>query len=807
MKELGLDPRQYKYLKSDEKSTTLQHKKGHTVTIAHDVLSPKNQAILKALAATNSNESTEQHKMAAGGKVPGQPGYAEADEYYQENNERNYASNAGLPCLNPNCKSHGVPHPNCRCYSGGESFSKGGKVGHFCSTSREHQPDCEYSRQSPQGQDVRRGDMNMAKKEAKGRAEEERYIKPNMKGMAEGGQPTPQPMQQPTIKPANIARPETGWGAIIQKADGGPIHESWNGDRPEAKNSNGKPMAKGGDIQLDSPGMVSSEQCYACGGPARKMYADPEGPVDNNDQAPSYLQANPGDQAQDDMQAQTNANLPEGKPNMKTGLEETLEKHPKIANALEQIQNFVSRNNDRGLGSDVQAAQDMQKAGQVLPAANDQAPPAPPAPPIVSTDQDPGIVANGDQEPDTSMPPNYKPMPVQNIAPADYQKVVQQELMNETNAFHQDLVNGHIDPKTMHDLMWKDDKGNDKSTLSKIGTVFGMMLAGAGSGLSHQPNAMLALMQKQIDNDLDAQKQSKVNAINYLRMNQQNEMNKANIRLTNANANNMNLEANQKAYALARSQMQIASFHKIMQDTANLPPGSDARNKAEAMMPLLFQSMNNENSNIIDRAAMAATVAKYGQQANSGNENAYQQQQNGLRWGGMGAMADVNDQRHIPGIAGQASQPIPQGIKDQVHAMNVLDAKGKDLLAFAKQHAGTWNPQTRAQAEQKLEEMKNFYNGSIEGGALTAGRLKWYDEQFKKSPTDILPQLMGSTKRLEEVVNSNQMRRDLQLRDLGFPKQAPMNGSVRMVHPNGQIGSIPAENVEKAIKLGYKRAQ
>jgi len=50
-----------------------------------------------------------------------------------------------LPCLNPSCKSHGKPHPNCRCYSGSESgyFSDGGEVG-FCSAEREHNQDCEY---------------------------------------------------------------------------------------------------------------------------------------------------------------------------------------------------------------------------------------------------------------------------------------------------------------------------------------------------------------------------------------------------------------------------------------------------------------------------------------------------------------------------------------------------------------------------------------------------------------------------------------------------------------------------------------
>jgi len=52
----------------------------------------------------------------------------------------NAAYRRNLPCLNPNCKSHGRSHPNCRCYG----FAEGGEVGNFCSEAREHNPDCEY---------------------------------------------------------------------------------------------------------------------------------------------------------------------------------------------------------------------------------------------------------------------------------------------------------------------------------------------------------------------------------------------------------------------------------------------------------------------------------------------------------------------------------------------------------------------------------------------------------------------------------------------------------------------------------------
>lgn len=52
------------------------------------------------------------------------------------------AYDAGLPCKNPSCASHGKPHPNCRCYDG--NMAEGGEVQHFCATNKAHNNDCEY---------------------------------------------------------------------------------------------------------------------------------------------------------------------------------------------------------------------------------------------------------------------------------------------------------------------------------------------------------------------------------------------------------------------------------------------------------------------------------------------------------------------------------------------------------------------------------------------------------------------------------------------------------------------------------------
>lgn len=95
------------------------------------------------------------------------------------------------------------------------------------------------------------------------------------------------------------------------------------------------------------------------------------------------------------------------------------------------------------------------------------------------------------------------------------------EVLQERNNTAQDLMEGQIHPKTYGDLF------ASKDTLGKIGTMFGLLLGGAGSGLTGQPNALLKMMDKTIERDLDAQKTSAANRQNFYKIRQQQVMNEA----------------------------------------------------------------------------------------------------------------------------------------------------------------------------------------------------------------------------------------------------------------------------------------
>lgn len=172
MSKIALDLKDFKHVKSDKDTTTLQHKQGHQLTISHKSLKPEFKSQLQALAGGTKDgplsaepsmlppSEARDNAVAFGrgeGKSVGQQMSEGLDNAGKELSKLNPFHKAeggpvmmaqggtpyeqGLPCLNPHCKSHGRPHPNCRCYSG---MAEGGKAVRYCAHGTPHKPDCMY---------------------------------------------------------------------------------------------------------------------------------------------------------------------------------------------------------------------------------------------------------------------------------------------------------------------------------------------------------------------------------------------------------------------------------------------------------------------------------------------------------------------------------------------------------------------------------------------------------------------------------------------------------------------------------------
>jgi hypothetical protein len=327
---------------------------------------------------------------------------------------------------------------------------------------------------------------------------------------------------------------------------------------------------------------------------------------------------------------------------------------------------------------------------------------------------------------------------------------VNQLMHDETNKFISDVDAGHVQPKTMGQLF------HDKSLPGKIGTLFGLIVAGGGAGLTHTDNAVLGMMQKEINNDLQAQEANQKNRQNIMQVNGNN--------LTHlANAGKIGAETKQMQIAMSKAQANYYLYNQLAQQAGNLTNPQQA-SKAGQTLALMRTAMQQDNASAFAQAAGANALGNM--LHGNGNTTALKTGLYGPEAQELGG--DV-EQKTIPGVNGTAARPIQQHDRDQVQAMNVLDTKLKDIQGFAKQHQGSLDPNVLAQGRQKAAELVNFYNQSIQGGVLTEGRLAWLDSQINKNPTTIFQNMLGNNAKLQEVQNSNSMRRDSLLKSYGFP--------------------------------------
>lgn len=624
--------------------------------------------------------------------------------YHDENSARNHTVDAGLPCLNPHCKSHGQPHPNCKCYSGGgpgsEGFAKGGEVSklRYCAHGKPHKEDCEYSQGiSEQGKDVRYGNNSsnrddkeqanhFAKEEAKGRAENERQIKPKMKGMAEGGMTMPSMYAEGEEVHKDEPRPIPGGGTMPTPAD----HY-----REAARLAE-----KAGDSsQSNSPPIISD---------FNNIGGQPQAQQPNQSQPP------PDEAAPDQQDAQ-----------------------PQPAPAQAAPQQGAPNPNPRMLNVPQKVA-------------------------------------------DTQIPQNSTQLQQPPVHPATA------EALQENAAWEQDLNNGHITPKTYNDLMFYNKDGQEKTTLGKIGSIFGLMLSGAGSGLAHQPNMALHMMDNVIRNDLEAQKNSKDNARNYLKLNQERLLNDANVQNVLQSANytaaqkaSVLQDVAQKNYATQYMNMGSVAVYDQLQKLKKMQPGTQSYQQAAQTLMMMADAVHKNNG------AMAATLGQAGsdamgmygmttpgqggtQQVAQDPEETFKNNMQMLEQTGQKDRADSLRRKHLRGAPGFANSDVTQEYKDRYTSRALLDDKLNDVMNYAQQHKGSINPSVIQLGAQKAAEAARYYNKSVDNLGLTPGRMGWIDEQIKKNPTSLWQQLIGNQERLKEIRDSNSHQRDIELNKLGF---------------------------------------
>lgn len=324
------------------------------------------------------------------------------------------------------------------------------------------------------------------------------------------------------------------------------------------------------------------------------------------------------------------------------------------------------------------------------------------------------------------------------------------DLKLEDQNFNKDLMMGHITPETYSSLFAK------KDTLGKVGTLFGLIIGGAGSGLLKQENVVLKMMQKEIDNDLQAQIHSATNAQNFYRYNSEHQLRvaqaqklgteedliraqtakvPAEAKYLEAQTKLQNTEANTKAYALSRMQMNRAALHTMIEQTQKLPQGSPQRMQAEQALAMLSAGVQSENYDLADRAAAASALARIALNSSQSNpEQTFQQQQTALRVGGNKDMADFREQRHMPGIEGQSSIALTDKDRTEINHMQTLKGALQRFEVFVKDHSGSLSPSDRKTGQALAAQLQGAYRQATNGGVYKEGENKFIGSIIDQDP-------------------------------------------------------------------------
>jgi hypothetical protein len=298
--------------------------------------------------------------------------------------------------------------------------------------------------------------------------------------------------------------------------------------------------------------------------------------------------------------------------------------------------------------------------------------------------------------------------------------------------FHHDLYDGHVTAKNYHDMYAKNADGSDRGTLSKLGTIFGLLVGGAGSGLAHQQNALLGAWDKQISNDLEAQKSSKLNAQNFLRINQADIQNKMGAQVSAQQAQTL-------AEPIAHMNALRASYHKAVIDAQNLTQGSPEAYKAQQVLMSMKAELEGKISNIQDLGAMHASAMginigkpRQGNTGNGqGNSQSGSQGQSGQGPGQTGAKNDYSKDHILKPGANDSFTKVqyqPQFKDDKAMVATQLENASQADKAIDMIHEHL--PQMQANIKNIAHPSGNYQPaGSGFGGNTVSDAAKWIGDK------------------------------------------------------------------------------
>jgi len=804
MSKVKLDLSSFKHVKSDDKSTTLRHKDGHELTLAHTALSPQYRTQLEALSKVSKLDETpvqkqeEVQKMANGGTAfpPEYSAYAsnpfatvKNGKVYINNKEmppksieqqtqqiqQSQQSQADLAAQSRAAKAYETPQPMAQTPDGftpGQGLAithgmtttggmaEGGKVAKYCAYcgGMAHGGECYAEGGKIEEKEPKYLSQIKSESSAEGlkEAKQRKQMGMNPHGAViqvdkprkmyadpdEEVSQTDSAPEAPTMSQSPAQAETLRWQAEKAKEDAAQAQqEQAQSDTEKMDRSAYEQRLSEFNKGLSSPAQVS---------PQEQAIRDQYNQLVNGNKPMSAGMVN----------------APEGFFDPKTGMP------PKNfnPNIWEQAKTLVDKNSSNIQADKLQRAADFQQ-GEAARAEAGLAPRIP--------DQDIKDIFNGSaqapvpdanaKKPVSGLPAEMPSTNPENLAQAGFESgfrgiEAQQQAQSQLGQAQAKDYADQVQARQMmaaqyqtelqslnqerqnhiHDIQngyIDPDKYWDKH--SKIAAGLGMILAGFNP--TSRPNAAVDFLKNQMEMNLESQKANLGAKENLLGFNLRQFQN-----LRDAQDMTRIMQADILQNKLG---MEAAKATTPMAKAAAL----QAKSQLEQTYAPIFQqfairrAITNLSSgmNNMDPNVMAHTLS-YIEQVNP-------EQGKMLR------------ERFVPGI-GLAQRPISNDVMSQFNAHKNLDTALQDLRSWSSQHSGSLSPSQINIGMAKAMNVQNLYRDAINGGVFKKGEQEFIDQIIDSKPTKFFNSIRVLPK-LNEAVDANQRGLNTLKQSYGLPVQ------------------------------------
>lgn len=308
---------------------------------------------------------------------------------------------------------------------------------------------------------------------------------------------------------------------------------------------------------------------------------------------------------------------------------------------------------------------------------------------------------------------------------ADYQ-----ELEKERRDHMDDIRNNLINP----DKYWTGDPKTGQGGHSKIMAGLGMILAGFNP--TDNPNAAIGFLRQQMDANLEAQKQNLSSRHNLL-------------------AANLKQFGNLKDAADMTRIMQndvVAHMLQAKAAAAQGGPNGLAANAAKiALGPLM-----RESAQLQFQIGIRQTMAKLasGQAGDPSNTAAAEHMVNQMNTiPGMQEEAQRYAKKIVPGV-GVSTIEVESAVKAELIGKKNFDQMARHYVQWVKKNAGSIDPKVNAEGAAMAAELQGAYRQATHGGVFKEGEQNFIETLIPSDPAQF-GQAFRTLPKVEELIRSN----------------------------------------------------